>query len=69
MSIFSRLLSRRNLGVSLGPAPTTLWLVTVPWVGTAEVRANTASEARAAAKRQLGIKARLPVGTVVQRLG
>lgn len=60
---------RLPLGTSMGPAPRTRWLVTPEGQTAVEVVARTRSEARAAAKRCLGISGRLPISCRVQRLG
>jgi hypothetical protein len=57
------------LGISMGPATRVRWLVTPEGQTAVEVVARTRSEARAAAKRALGISARLPIDCRVQRLG
>jgi xanthine dehydrogenase molybdopterin-binding subunit B len=60
---------RLPLGTSMGPAPRMRWLVTPDGQTVVEVMARTRSEARAAAKRAMGISARLPISCRVQRLG
>ncbi len=50
------------------PGPRRTWLVMpTGWATSVRVEAVTRSEARAEAKRALGLKGRLPVGTRLER--